>query len=401
MKKFKYTAYNLDRKKFTGYYFANDEEHLRALLSEQNLFLVSSMQVADKSPNGFFTFSGKVKMKEITHFCRQLSIMINSSIELVTCLDILKNQSFSKYFKQILEMIYEDIKSGMLLSQAMEKHKKIFPNFFRNMVYVGEMSSSLEKVLQNIADYYENEGRIKSKVKSAMVYPIMLLVMTVAILILMMVLVVPTFRSSLGGLDIEMPALTTAIFNLSDFVAANWLYIILGIVAIWLLIKLYKRTDSGKYFFDSLKMQIGIIRRYQIAKVTSIFARGFGMLLASGMHVVDAMEVVQKVLDNKYVEKKFAKATEQVREGVSLSTALENMDIFPPMLLQMVGVGERTASLDDSLLRTCAYFDEELSNALSALTSLIQPILMMFMGVSIGIIFLAVYSPMLSIMENI
>ena len=401
MKKYKYTAFNLERKKFSGVYFANNEDDLRAKLADQGLFLISYRAVADKSPNAFFSLTGKVKMKEITHFCRQLSIMINSSIELIGCLEILKEQSFSKFFKQVLEMVYEDVKSGKLLSQAMEKHKKIFPNFFRNMIYVGEMSSSLEKVLQNIADYYENESRTKSKVKSAMVYPIMLLVMTLGILVLMMLVVVPTFKTSLGEMEIEMPGITMAIFNLSDFIMQNWMMIFLVLAGVVLLFILLGKTNNGRFFFDMLGMKIGVIKRYKTAKVTAIFSRAFGMLLSSGMHIVDAMEVVQKILGNKYVEKKFVVATEEVRKGVSLTNALENMNIFPPMLIQMIAVGERTASLDETLLRTCGYFDDELQNSLNALTSMIQPILMLFMGVSIGIIFIAVYSPMLSIMQGI
>ena len=401
MKKFKYIAYNLDHKKYTGFYFANDEQHLRTLLSQQQLFLISCKEVSDKSPSAFFSLSGKVKMKEITYFCRQLAIMINSSIELINCLEILKNQVFSKYFKQILERVYEDVQTGMLLSEAMSKHKKVFPEFLRNMVYVGEMSSSLEKVLDNIAEYYESEMRTKSKIKSALVYPITLAVLTVAILALMMILVVPTFRNSLGSMEIDMPALTMAIFNISDFVTQNFLTLFGGIIGFIVLIKLLGKTNSGRLFFDTLAMKISFTKRYQVAKTTSIFARSFGLLLASGMHIVDAMEVVQKILGNKYIEKKFEQATEAVRGGVSLTKAIEDMQVFPPMLLQMVSVGEKTASLDDSLLRTSGYFDEELSHALSSMMSLIQPVLMSVMGISIGVIFLAVYSPMLSIMGNI
>ena len=401
MKKFKYTAYNLDHKKYTGFYFANDEQHLRTLLSQQQLFLISCREVSDRGPNAFFSLSGKVKMKELTYFCRQLAIMINSSIELINCLEILKNQVFSKYFKQILERVYEDVQTGMLLSEAMAKHKKVFPEFLRNMVYVGEMSSSLEKVLDNIAEYYESEMRTKSKIKSALVYPITLAVLTVAILALMMILVVPTFRNSLGSMEIEMPALTMAIFNISDFVTQNFLTLFGGIVGFIVLLKLLGKTNSGRLFFDTLAMKISFTKRYQVAKTTSIFARSFGLLLASGMHIVDAMEVVQKILGNKYIEKKFAQATEAVRGGISLTKAIEDMQVFPPMLLQMVSVGEKTASLDESLLRTSGYFDEELSHALSSMMSLIQPLLMAVMGISIGVIFLAVYSPMLSIMGNI
>ena len=234
-----------------------------------------------------------------------------------------------------------------------------------------------------------------------MVYPIMLLVMTVGILVLMMLMVVPTFKTSLGDMDIEMPGITMAIFNLSDFIMQNWMMIFLIAFGAIALIILFSRTKSGRYFFDMLGMKIAVIKRYKTAKVTSIFSRAFGMLLSSGMHIVEAMEVVQKILGNKYVEKKFAVATEEVRKGVALTKALEDMNVFPPMLIQMVAVGEKTASLDETLLRTCTYFDEELQNSLNAVTSMIQPVLMLFMGLSIGIIFIAVYSPMLSIMQGI
>lgn len=401
MKKYKYTAIDIEKKKFSGIYLANSEEHLRTQLAEQNLFLTSYKVLSDKSPNMFFSLSGKISSKELTSFCRQLAIMITSSIELINCLEVLKNQSFTKYFRQILDMIYEDVKSGLLLSQAMEKHKKIFPQFFRNMVYVGEMSSSLDKVLVNVADYYENADKIRAKVKGAMIYPIILLCLTIGIIALMMLLVVPTFRDSLAVLEVEMPPLTLAIFNISDFVIQNWMYIVLGIVAVILFIKLIKKTNGGKYFFDTLAMKIGFIRKYQVAKVTSDFSRAFGLLLASGMNMVESMEVVEKIISNKYVAKKFRLAIEDVRKGVSLTRALEKMNVFPTMLLQMVLVGEKTASLDDVLLRSCSYFDEQLQNAINGLTALIQPVLMVIMGLSIGIMFIAVYSPMLSIMETI
>ena len=399
MKKYKYTAINIERKKFSGIMLAESEDDLQRQLSDLQLFLVSCKVVADKTPNPFFTLSGKISSKEITFFCRQLAIMINSQIELIKCLEILKEQSFTAYFKKILALIYEDVKAGKLLSEAMEKHKKIFPDFLRNMIYVGEMSSSLEKVLVNIADYYENEQKTKRKVKSALVYPITLVVMMVAIVAIMMVFVIPTFRQSLSEMEVEMPGLTLAIFNASDWFIANWHFVFLAIVGVWLLIKLLKKTQGGKYLFDTLKIRFPIIKKYQVSAVTSKFARGFGLLLGSGMKMVDAMEVLKKVLGNKYVEKKFEVAIEEVRKGVPLTKALENMQVFPVMLIQMVGIGEKTASVDDVLLRSCTYFDQQLEASLSSVTSMIQPTLMLVLGIVIGVMFIAVYSPLISIMN--
>ena len=399
MKKFKYTAINIERKKFSGIMLAESEDDLQRQLSDMQLFLVSCKAIPDKTPNPFFTLTGKISSKEITFFCRQLAIMINSQIELIKCLEILKEQSFTAYFKKILGLIYEDVKAGKLLSQAMEKHKKIFPEFLRNMVYVGEMSSALEKVLNSIADYYENEQQTKKKVKSALVYPITLVVMMIGIVAIMMVFVIPTFRESLAEMEVDMPALTLAIFNASDWFIANWHLVFLGIVGVWLLIKLFKRTEGGKYFFDTLKIKFPVIKKYQISAVTSRFARGFSLLLASGMKMVDAMEVIKKVLGNKYVEKKFEVAIEEVRKGVPLTKALENMQVFPVMILQMVGIGEKTASVDDVLMRSCGYFDQEQQTSLNKVTSMIQPTLMLVLGIVIGVMFIAVYSPLISIMN--
>lgn len=401
MKKYKYTAMNIERKKFSGIMLAESEQHLQQQLSDLQLFLVSCKVVADKTPNAFLTLTGKINTKEITSFCRQLAIMINSSIELIKCLEILKEQSFSSYFKKILAMIYEDVKAGKLLSQAMEKHKKIFPEFLRNMLYVGEMSSSLDKVLVNIADYYENEQKTKRKVKSALIYPITLVVMMVGIIAIMMVFVIPTFRESLAQMEVEMPALTLAIFNLSDWFLANWKTLILAIVAVWLVLKLVKKTKGGRYFFDMLKIKMPIIKKYQQSSVTSKFARGFGLLLSSGMKMVDSMEILQKVLGNKYVEKKFESAIEDVRKGVPLTKALEKMDVFPIMLIQMVAIGEKTASVDDVLLKSCDYFDQQREASLNSVTSMIQPLLMLVLGVVIGVMFIAVYSPLISIMDTL
>ena len=399
MKKFKYTAINIERKKFSGIMLAESEDDLQRQLSDMQLFLVSCKAIPDKTPNPFFTLTGKISSKEITFFCRQLAIMINSQIELIKCLEILKEQSFTAYFKKILGLIYEDVKAGKLLSQAMEKHKKIFPEFLRNMVYVGEMSSALERVLNSIADYYENEQQTKKKVKSALVYPITLVVMMIGIVAIMMVFVIPTFRESLAEMEVDMPALTLAIFNASDWFIANWHLVFLGIVGVWLLIKLFKRTEGGKYFFDTLKIKFPVIKKYQISAVTSRFARGFSLLLASGMKMVDAMEVIKKVLGNKYVEKKFEVAIEEVRKGVPLTKALENMQVFPVMILQMVGIGEKTASVDDVLMRSCGYFDQEQQTSLNKVTSMIQPTLMLVLGIVIGVMFIAVYSPLISIMN--
>ncbi len=401
MQKYKYTAVNLNKKKFSGTFLAEDEEHLRALLAEQNLYLIKAQPMSDKTPNMFFSVTGKVKTSELTQFCRQFSIMVNAGISIIDSLYVLKGHSYSSYFKKVLELVYEDVQAGVLLSDAFKKHDKVFPEFFYSMAYVGEMSGCLDKILNNLADYYETEAKMKAKTRSALAYPIILLCMTVAIILLMMIFVVPTFKESLVKLEIEMPGITKFIFNLSSFFVKYGLIIVLVLVALIVLVVVLSRTKQGRYFIDSVKLKIPLFGKTQINGVTSKFARALGLLLSSGMDLLDALEIVSKILGNKKIEKTFLDAVEEVKKGQSLTMAFEKYNIFPQILIQMVSVGERTGALDQVLLRACAYFDNEVEASFNALTAALTPIMLVLMGGTICLVFVAVYSPMISIMQNL
>jgi len=327
--------------------------------------------------------------------------MVSSGILAIDCLSVLKTQSYSGYFKKVLEEMHEDVKAGKLISEAMEKHKNAFPEFFRSMTYVGEMSGTLDKVLVSLADYYESDSKLKAKTKSAMVYPIMLLVMLVAVVMLMMVFVIPTFRESLASLDVEMPALTMTIFNFSEYLIANWMQIFLYVFVIFFLLSMFGKTKKGRYVYDTIKLKIPIIKNIQVNKASSKFARAFGLLIGSGMDIVEAMSIVSIVLGNKNIEKRFKVSAEAVTQGKTLTSALNEEKIFPDMLIQMISIGEKTDSIDEVLLKSCAFFDDLVERSLSRLTTILQPLMLLIMGLSVGVIFYAIYSPMLSIMTGL
>ena len=327
--------------------------------------------------------------------------MINAGISIVESLEILKNQPYSSLFKSILEYVHEDVKSGLLLSEALDKHDKVFPDFFRSMCYVGEMSGSLDGVLSDLANYYELDDKIKRQIKGAMSYPLILVFLVIGIIVLMFVVVVPTFKDALANMDVEMPALTMAIFNMSEFFSKNW-YIVVGILAlIAVLVKVYVSTEQGRYNFDLFKLKFPVISNITVNTIASRFTHGFSLLITSGMDLVDAMKVMTNVFGNKVIEGKFTKATDDVQRGTSLTTALTTYEIFPDMLIQMVSVGERTGQLDEVLLRSCSYYDEQLSIALGSLTTVIQPVLLVIAGAVIAVMFIAVYGPILSIIQTI
>ena len=402
MQKYKYVAVNLQKQKIKGTFIAKDEKDLAAQLAKQSLYLVSAKNYSGNTPSAFFTLgTGKVSLKELTSFCRQFAIMLNTHIPILDCLDILKNQQYSAYFRGILEVIYEDVRSGIVMSEALEKHKKVFPDFFRSMIYVGEQSGKLETVFLALADYYETDSNIKKKMKSAMSYPLMLMVMAIGIVIIMLAFVIPTFRDTLSKLEVEITGITAVIYGMSDFLLANWLYMLAGVVVIGLVIFGILRTEKGKYAFDFLKVKIPLLKTVQINMVTARFARGFALLISSGMDLTDAMDSVEVVIGNRYMKRRFHAAAESVRQGMSLTNAFESHKLFPPMMNQMITVGEKTNSLDDVLLRSCSFFDSQVETSLNSLTSKIQPIMLIIIGAVIGTMFIGVYSPMLSIMNGL
>ncbi len=403
MQKYKYIAVNLQKQKIKGTFIANDEHDLAAQLAKQSLYLISAKAYTNDTPSAFFTLSvgSSVSLAELTTFCRQFSIMQNTGIPILDCLDILRNQHYTAYFRKLLQVVYEDVKSGLLLSDALDKHKKVFPHFFRSMVRVGEMSGKMELVFASLANYYESDTAIKSKVRSALSYPMMLLAMTVGVVILMMLVVVPTFRTSMSQMNVEITGITKVVYDLSDFLLNYWKVMLLGIVLVVVILILIKRTESGAFFFDKLKMQIPLVKTIQRNLLTARFSRAFGLLLSSGMDLNTAMDAVEVIIGNRYMKQKFNEAAESVRQGMSLTVAFETYKLFPPMMIQMVTIGERTGTLDEVLMRSCAFFDNQVETSLNSMTSKIQPIMLMIMGLIIGTLFIAVYSPMLSIMSNL
>lgn len=402
MQKYKYVAVNLQNQKIKGTFIAKDEKDLAEQLAKQSLYLVSSKLYSGNTPSSFFTLgTGKVKLSELTTFCRQFAIMQSTSIPLLDCLDLLRNQPYTDYFKKIIEVIYEDINSGFILSEALKKHKKVFPEFFRSMIYVGEMSGKLDVVFNALAEYYEKDAEQKRKIKSAMAYPIMLFLMTIGLAVLMLAFVVPTFKETLEDLEVEPAGLTKAVYDLSDFLVEYWTLLLSAIMIIGILIFLGLQTERGKYIKDMLLLKIPLLKTVQLNSITAKFARSFSLLISSGMDLNEALAVVEVVITNRYMKQRFRISADNVRQGMSLTSAFEVERLFPSMMIKMVMIGEKTNSLDDVMTRSCSFFDTQVETSINSFSSKIQPAMMLFLGLVVGTMFLAIYSPMLSIMSGL
>ena len=269
------------------------------------------------------------------------------------------------------------------------------------MIHIGEASGKLDRVFVALADYYESDSAVKRKVKSAMAYPSMLAGMTVGVAVLMLAFVVPMFKDTLSQLEVEPEGITKVIYDMSDFLLNWWQLIVAGVIIFGGILFLVLRTKAGKRALDVFKVKCPMIGRIQINLITARFARAFCLLLESGMDLASALSATSIILGNSYVEARFNEAADDVRKGVSLTNAFQKQNLFPPMLIQMISVGEKTAALEDVLTRSCTFFDEQVESSLASLTAKIQPIMLIIMGGVIGTLFIAVYSPMLSIMNGL
>lgn len=399
---YKYVAVNLQKQKFKGKYIAENEKDLAVQLAKQNLYLVSASEYKGGTPSAFWTLgTGQVSLAELTGFCRQFAIMISSGIQVPDCLDLLRAQSYSGYFKSIIAIIADDVRAGSMLCEALEKHKKVFPSFFISMCRVGEASGKLEKIFVSLADYYESDTSIRRKAKSALTYPLILLTMTIGIVALMLVFVVPTFKDVLAELEVVPTGFTAAVYAVSDFLVAYWRIIVMVVLLIAIIIFLLLLTKRGKYAYDVFKVKAPVIGKITVGLITARFARAFSILLSSGMDLASALDVTLVILGNRYLEVKFKEASDEVRRGVALTDAFRKYNLFPEMLLQMLTVAERTNSLEEVLERSCGHFDEQVEISLHSITTKIEPIMLVLMGAVVGTLFIAVYSPMLTIMNGL
>ncbi len=401
MKKFKYTATNREGKVTHGTFLAESEAEMKEMLLKSGYYVTSVRSISSTDFSSFFSLSGKVKVKHLSQFCNQFSVMIVSGVPIVESIALLKTQTSSGLLKKTLAKIEDDMKQGLLLSDAMKKYPKVFPPFFSSMVFVGENAGCLDTVLVTVAEYFENEDKTKRKVKGALAYPMLLLVLTFAVVIIMFVFIIPTFISSFSKMNVEMPAITMAVFNMSTFFRENWLYVLAFLFAIVAIIWLLRFLPSFRLFLDRMKVTIPIMKRINMARFTSRFARSLGLLLANGSDTLGALENIRQTIDNKYLLLQFEKVITKVKMGVSLSGALSTEMHLSPILLQMIAVGEKTGDMASVLLKTAPYFDTDVENALAAMTAFLQPAVLVLLGGVIATLFVAMYSPILSMITSL
>jgi len=335
----------------------------------------------------------KVVTKDLVVFTRQFATMIDSGLPLVQCLDILASQQVNKTFKDILYKVKEDVESGSTFADALAKHPKAFDELYVNLVAAGEVGGILDTILNRLAAYIEKAMKLKKRVKGAMVYPATIMAVAVIVVGVILVFVIPTFAKMFADFGSELPAPTRIVIAFSNFITRYILLIIGAFIAINIGIRKYYGTEKGRKLIDRLALNIPIvgplIRKVSVAK----FTRTLGTMISSGVPIMDGLEIVAKTAGNKIVEEAIFKVRQAISEGKTIAEPLAASGVFPPMVVQMISVGEATGAMDAMLNKIADFYDDEVDDAVGALTSMMEPLLMVFLGTTVGGLVVAMYLP--------
>ena len=372
---------------------ANTRDMAAAVLRQRQIIATSirpkPKDISIKIPG----FGGKVGEHDIVIFTRQFATMIDAGLPLVQCLDILANQCENKVFATVIGRIKADVESGDSFADALRRHPKVFSDFYVNMIEAGEAGGILDTILARLAVYLEKARALKSKVKSALVYPSAIIFIAVVVIVFMLIYVIPVFAQMFEDFGGTLPGPTRLVLFLSEFVQSYILYAIPAVVVgIWLFKRFYK-TPKGRLLVDSLALKIPVfgplIQKVSVAK----FTRTLGTLVASGVPIIDGLDITARTAGNKVVENAVLATIASIKEGQTIAEPLSKQAIFPPMVVQMIEVGENAGALDTMLNKIADFYDEEVDNAVEALTSLLEPALMVFLGIVIGFMLIAMYLP--------
>lgn len=343
----------------------------------------------------------KVKLKEVAVFSRQFATMVNSGLPILRALAILAEQSSNPELAKTLGIVRSDVEQGASLSGAMGKHPKIFNDLYVSMVKAGETGGSLDDVLLRLAEMLEGEVKLRGKIKSAMTYPVAVVALVVLILGAMMLFVVPQFKNIYGQLGGDLPLPTKALLALSDGVKQFWWVMIVGFIGGRMFFKRWKKTPKGREAVDAAKLRVPVFGSLFHKTALTRFASTLAMLLRSGVPILQALEIVSDTVNNKVISKAVLDVQNSVREGESMAKPLAKHSVFPPMVVQMIAVGEETGQVDVMLEKVSGFYEQEVEAAVDALTSLIEPLLIAFIGGAVGASVVALYMPMFNIINYI
>ena len=389
MKKFSYVATDINGKTIRGQEMAEDYLELQQRLKERNLYVT---RYRDLGANDAIDVKYKFKTKEVSFISRQLASMTSAGLSLVRALHILQEQQENKKAKAVLLDIYEEVQKGKSFSDVLATKPGVFPDLFVSMVAAGEASGTLDQILTRVSDHFANANKTANKVKSAMIYPCVLLVLIIAVVILMFTMILPQFGSMMDPAD--MTPLSAGMMAISDSMINYWYVYLIVIAAIIVFFWIVMKTPAAKLKFDELVIKMPKVGKLVCTIYTGQFARNMSNLYGAGLQLVDCIEKSVAVIGNTYIKRRFAEAIENIKLGESMSKAIEKTEIFEGMFTSIIFVGEESGTLDTILAKAADYYDEEGDSAIGKLVGMMEPLMIIIMGLVIGLVLAALF-PML------
>jgi len=377
---------------------ASVEELTRILQKDQ--ITVSSIAPVRKGFEIPFLKREKVRLKELAVYSRQLSVLIDAELPLIQSLSILEDQQKNKYFRTVIRTIKEDVEAGSTLNQAKRKHPKVFDDLYCNLVASGEQSGSLDVMLRRLAEYIERTVKLRSQVRQAMIYPVAILIFAVVVSIFLLWKVIPVFASIFRDLGAELPMLTAVIIKLSNFVQNNILFVFLGFIALFFAFRYYRNTTQGRWTTDRMLLKIPLFGQLLYKVAMTRVTRTLSTLISGGVPMLEALKITSTTAGNVLIEKEIIDARKLVSEGKTMNEAFRESGRFPLMMLQMINVGEATGTLDEMLSKLANFYDEEVETAVAALMSVMEPVMLIFVGGLVGSLVIAMYLPIFSLISK-
>ena len=398
MANFKYIAKDSEGKSLSGFFEAADYAAAIDALRKKGLIIVSVNEALSKLKFSMPLFGKKkIKMDDLVVFSRQLATMVDAGIPLVGALDILGEQAETKTFGEIILKMRNDVEAGSSLSDALAKHKKVFSPLFINMVKAGESGGMLDNILDRLATYMEKTSTLQKKIKSALIYPAVVSSMAIGITLILLLKVIPIFKNIFSGFDADLPMPTQVLIAISDGLQKYFPYLIVALAVIMFFAIRYSKTEKGRLRYDSFLLKLPIFGILFKKVAISKFTRTLSTLIKSGVPILTSLEIVGRTAGNKAIEMAVETVRASVREGESVAGPLAKSKLFPPMVVRMVSVGEQSGELEKMLSKIADFYDEQVDVSVSSLTSLIEPLIIAFLGIVIGSIVICMFLPIFKI----
>jgi len=400
MPNYQYNIRDATGSTFGGTSEAENEDILRRRLTEQGFDVVEIKQIKGKAKKagGF----GGVKKTDLSVMCRQFSTMIDAGVNLVRCLSVLADQATNPKMKAILSDVRSEVEGGQTLTRSLEKYPQVFDRLFLGLVNAGEVGGALEESLQRLSGFLEKDVELRRKVKSAMTYPVLILTFAIGVVLLLMTFIIPKFMTLFTDLGIEeLPGPTRILQQSSNWLMKNWWVAIIAVVAFVIAFRLFVRTKIGRRIVDRLKLKAPVFGPLAHKIALARFSRTLATLLASGVGILQAMETVAGTVSNDIISDAILSARASIREGERIGEPLARSKLFPPMVVQMVSIGEESGALDPMLSKVADFYEDEVDSAVASLTAAIEPVLIISLGVMVGFIVIALFLPLVAVIQNL